>query len=29
MNMAGANLGDLEIQGVLKQEEALKGIKGP
>jgi hypothetical protein len=29
MKKAGAKLGDLKIQGVLKQEEGLKGIKEP
>jgi hypothetical protein len=29
MNKIGAKLGDLKIQGVLKQEEGIKGIKGP
>jgi hypothetical protein len=28
MKKAGAKLGDLKIQGVLKQEGGLKGIKG-
>jgi hypothetical protein len=28
MKKEGAKLGDLKIQGVLKQEEGLKGIKG-
>jgi hypothetical protein len=28
MKEAGAKLGDLKIQGVLKQEDGLKGIKG-
>jgi hypothetical protein len=29
MNKARAKLRDLKIQGVLKQEEGLKDIKGP
>jgi hypothetical protein len=29
MKKAGAKLRDLKMQGVLKQEEGLKGIKGP
>jgi hypothetical protein len=29
MNRTGAKLEDLKIQGVLKQEKGLKGIKGP
>jgi hypothetical protein len=29
MNKIEAKLGDLKIQGVLKQEEGIKGIKGP
>jgi hypothetical protein len=29
MKKAGAKLGDSKIQGVLKQEVGLKGIKGP
>jgi hypothetical protein len=29
MNRTGAKLEDLKIQGVLKQEDGLKGIKGP
>jgi hypothetical protein len=28
MKKAGAKLGDLNIQGVLKQEGGLKGIRG-
>jgi hypothetical protein len=29
MNISGAKLEDLKIKYVLKQEEGLKGIKGP
>jgi hypothetical protein len=29
MKKAGAKLEDLKIQGILKQEGELKGIKGP
>jgi hypothetical protein len=29
MKKTGAKLGELKIQGVLKQGEWLKGIKGP
>jgi hypothetical protein len=29
MKKTGAKLGELKIEGVLKQGERLKGIKGP